>query len=125
MRLLVAFDGSSEAKAALEVVGRLIPDLRGDAVVVHLLNRLTAATGITAPTAAEALPQAQNEAWHALALAIAGAGIEGATPLVKVLDRGEDVAMRLQRMASDQCGHRGRRKSSRGAVRCRNRRQRR
>jgi len=106
VRILVAFDGSAGAVAALEVAARLTRSHAdgGQVVAMSVLNPLVDATDIVAPTAAEAVTEAERREWERLAGVIEStAGLDGVKVelVVEELTRGEDVPTHLVRAARE------------------------
>lgn len=103
MRLLVAYDGSEGARAALREAATLAGETGAPVVVVQVVQPLIDASHVVAPSTAEALKQVTAEVQAGLDAAIAETGLSGkAEGLVVVAERGEDDAEALQRAAQEQ-----------------------
>lgn len=102
MNILVAFDGSDGAEAALRVAATLARAAHARLLLLHALNPLTDAAGIVAETTAEAMRVLT--ARERAALGARTAAVEGVTaePLVEQLQHGEDVVGCIDRIAAAQ-----------------------
>jgi len=104
VQILVAFDGSAGAVAALEMAARLARPAGGHVVALRVLNPLVDATDIVAPTAAEAVREAEKRERERLASIVASmsglAGVE-IDLVVEALTHGEDVPEHIVRAARD------------------------
>lgn len=94
MRILVAWDGSDGAQAALRQA-QVLAGAGGQVDLVQVLNPLIDAADIQAPSTREAMA-ILTERSHA---AMAQAATAGMGQAVVVLDRGEDVPNRLLKEA--------------------------
>jgi nucleotide-binding universal stress UspA family protein len=104
MQVLVAFDGSPGAVAALEVAARLVRPTDGRVVALRVLNPLVDATDIVAPTAAEAVRRAEvreRERLDAVVESIGGLEDVELELVVEALAHGEDVPEHLVRAARE------------------------
>lgn len=94
MRIVVAWDGSDGAQAALRQAQAVAGD-GGQIDLVHVLNPLTDAADVQAPSTHEAMAILSQRARATMAQAAA----PGMGQAVVVLDHGEDVPDRLLREA--------------------------
>lgn len=103
MRLLVAFDGSEGARAALREAAAIARETGASVVVAQVVQPLIDAAHVVAPTTADALKQVTAEVQSGLDAAIGEAGLAGQVEgLVMVAEHGEDVAEALERVAEEQ-----------------------
>ena len=104
MRLLVAFDGSEGARAALREASALARETGAQVVLLHVLNPLLDAADVVAPTteAAMLVVSARARASLEAAVAEAGLGVNGVTCVVEELRHGEDDAEAIERVAAEQ-----------------------
>lgn len=91
MRILVAFDGSAGAHEALAVADDIAAPAEGELVVCWVLSPQDASAG------AEGVEQAQSTIEDALTDLEAGAIVR-----VESVERGEDIAAHLARVAGDE-----------------------
>ncbi len=100
MRLLVAFDGSEGAQAALREASTLARENGAEAVVLRVLNPLVDAADVVAPTTDEAIAIVAQREETAIASAVAASGLgAGARVRVEISEHGEDVAETIVRVA--------------------------
>jgi nucleotide-binding universal stress UspA family protein len=99
MKILVAYDGSNGARAALAAASQIAIASNAHVTVVHALNPLTAAVSVFAQTPAEALEIAIGGAKAEIhEQLLASPGIDGEVR-IQELERGEDVADAVMRLA--------------------------
>jgi nucleotide-binding universal stress UspA family protein len=101
MRVLVAFDGTPGALAALEVAARLVREASGELYALHVLNPLTDAADVVAPSTAQAMTEVRARARRQLEAAVQQAGAAGAEVLVEELERGQDAGHHLVAAADE------------------------
>lgn len=99
MRLLVAYDGSDGARASLREAAGLARAAGGEVLLLRVLNPLTDARDVVAPTTEQAM--AVVVARERQALAAAAAETPGADVLVVEQARGEDAAETIERVAAE------------------------
>lgn len=101
MRLLVAFDGSEGALAALQEAAALARETSASVIVLRVLNPLVDAADVVAPSTDAAMLVVTERARASLSSAIASAGLDVASVEIEVVecDRGEDVAEVIERVA--------------------------
>lgn len=104
MRLLVAFDGSEGARAALREASALARETGAQVVLLHVLNPLLDAADVVAPTTSAAMLVVSARARAALEAAVADSGLDAhaATCEVEELRHGEDDAEAIERVAAEQ-----------------------
>lgn len=101
MRILVAFDGSAGARAALREGVRLAAESSGELIVLDVIQPRADLGGIVAPTMAEALEQLTTERQHAAASAVRETGFNDATVRVDELPRERDVPEHIVAVAAE------------------------
>ena len=104
MRILVAFDGSAGAVAALQMAARLAQAERGQIIALRVLNPLVDASNIVAATAADAVAEAARRERDHLAAVVESAGVLDGVEVelaVEAHGRGEDVPEYLVRAARE------------------------
>ena len=100
MRLLVAFDGSEGAQAALREASALARECSAETVVLRVLNTLIDAADVVAPSSDEAIAIVAKREEAEIAAAVAAAGLgAGARVRVEISEHGEDVAETIVRVA--------------------------
>jgi len=104
MRLLVAFDGSEGARAALREAASLARETGASVVLVQVLQPLIDAAQVVAPTTEVAMRTVTEQARAGLAAAIAASGIDAgkAEAVVEPVQRNEDEAEAIERIAREQ-----------------------
>ena len=101
MRILVAFDGTDGAREALAVADEIAAPSEGELVVCWVLNPRVDAADVVAATTAEAMVQVVAEAQSSIEDALTDLEA-GAVIRVESVERGEDVAEHLARVAADE-----------------------
>jgi nucleotide-binding universal stress UspA family protein len=101
MRLLVAFDGSEGARAALREAASLARETGASVVLLQVLNPLLDASDIAAPTTEAAMVTATARAKATLEAALAESGMDAAKAevVVATTEHGEDYAEAIEREA--------------------------
>lgn len=104
MRLLVAFDGSDGARAALREAAVLARETGATVVLLHVLNPLLDAADVVAPTTEAAMLVVSAGARAALVAAATAAGLDAGAVACQVeeLQHGEDDAEAIERVAAEQ-----------------------
>ncbi len=104
MRLLVAFDGSEGARAALREAAVLARETGGTVALVHVLRPLLDAADVVAPTTQVAMVTVTAEARSMMEAAVVQSGLDAAKVdcLAVEVERGEDEAEALERIAAQQ-----------------------
>ncbi len=101
MRLLAAYDGSENSAEALAKAVELAGETGSELIVLRVLNPLTDAFDVPAPTASEGLREvATREEAHAREV-LGRLGDPPATLLVEALGHGEDIADHIARVAQE------------------------
>jgi nucleotide-binding universal stress UspA family protein len=99
MRVLVGFDGTPGAEAALELAARLVGECDGELIALHVLNPLTDAANVVAASTAEAMVEVRAKATKDLEAALGRAGASSGVALVEDVERGEDTGHRIVAVA--------------------------
>lgn len=104
MRLLVAFDGSEGARAALREAAALSREMGAEVALLRVLNPLTDAADVVAPSTEEAMVVVRQRALDALQDAATSVALDAAQTTFEVVDveRGEDIAEAIERIAAEQ-----------------------
>lgn len=104
MRLVVAFDGSEGAQAALREASALARECGAEVVVLRVLNPLVDAADVVAPTTKDAMAVVAKREQAALDAAVAASGLDAAhtTALIELSEHGEDIAETINRVATEQ-----------------------
>lgn len=104
MRLVVAFDGSEGARAALREAAVLARETGATVALLHVLQPLLDAAHVVAPTTRAAMVTVAAEARAVMDAAVAQSGLDDAEVdrLVVEVDRGEDEAEAIERIAAEQ-----------------------
>lgn len=104
MRLLVAFDGSEGARAALREAAALSREIGAEVALLRVLNPLTDAADVVAPSTEEAMVVVRQQALDALQDAATSVALDAAQTTFEVVEveRGEDIAEAIQRVATEQ-----------------------
>ena len=100
MNVLVAYDGSDGAEEALRFARRVSGDA-GDLIALHVINPFIDAADIVAPTRIEAVAMLHGRFETALHERLASMGAPAPEGIVNELDRGEDLAACIDRIASE------------------------
>lgn len=104
MRVIVAFDGSDGAMAALRAAARVMGESDGELIALRVLNPLTDAEHVLADTGSEAIARVVTSEQRHLQAELAGvdelSGLH-VTLLVETLVHGEDVPDHLARAADE------------------------
>lgn len=100
MRILVAYDGTDGAMAALGAAANLAKASGADLVVLHVLNPLIDASDVVAPTMHEAIAKVAAQSRAALEARMAALGLE-ADVRVEQLTHGEDDWEHIVHVAQD------------------------
>ena len=102
MKLLVAFDGSGGARAALREAAALTRETGAPVVLLHVLNPLLDAADVVAPTTEVAMVVVTERARAALAAAVSDAALNANDATCEVVEvrRGEDCAEAIERVAA-------------------------
>ena len=101
LKVLVAFDGSDGAEAALQVAARLVREAGGPVLLLHVLNPSSDAADVFAASQREALEivvQRERDALAARAAALESVETEVRCEL---LERGEDAWHGILRVAGE------------------------
>jgi nucleotide-binding universal stress UspA family protein len=101
MRVLVAFDGTPGARAALAAGAKLAAESHGQLLALHVLNPFTDAADVIAPSTRAAMKQVVVRERRGCQRALANLGCEDAEVLVQPLARGEDVPGHILRVARE------------------------
>ena len=101
MRILVAFDGSAGARAALREGARVAAESHGELIVLDVIQPRADLGGIVAPTMVQALEQLTEERRTAAQSAVREAGFSGATVRVDELPRERDVPEHIVAVATE------------------------
>ena len=103
MRLLVAFDGSEGAQAALREAAALARETSAEVVLLCVLNPLIDAADVVAPTTVEAMVVVRQQVQDALTDAATAVALDSARTTIDVVEveRGEDTAEAIERMAAE------------------------
>jgi nucleotide-binding universal stress UspA family protein len=101
LKVLVAFDGSEGAVAALATAADLVRQGSGQLLLLHVMNPLADATGVYAESQREAVDIMVAREREALAERAAALGSVPADVRAEVLERGEDVWRGLLRVAEE------------------------
>ena len=103
MRLLVAFDGSEGARAALQEAASLARETGASVVLLQVLNPLLDASDIAAPTTEAAMVTATARAKATLEAALGESGLDAAKAevVVSTTEHGEDYAEAIEREARE------------------------
>lgn len=101
MRLLVAFDGSDGARAALREATVLARECGAIVLLVQVLNPRLDAVDVAASTMEAAMAVVTERTRSALDLVLGEINLAGATGEVVELRRGEDVAEAIERIAAE------------------------
>ncbi len=100
MRLLVAFDGSEGSRAALREATALAREMGAEVVLLRVLNPLTDAADVVAPSTAEAMVVVRQRATDEMRDAVIAVALPTETPVEVIeVERGEDIAEAIERMA--------------------------
>lgn len=104
MKLLVAFDGSEGARAALREATALVRETGAEVVILQVFNPLIDAADVVAPNTEAAMAVVTERARSAMATAMAHVGLEPneATREIREIRHGEDVAEAIERVALEQ-----------------------
>jgi len=104
MRLVVAFDGSEGARAALREAVVLARETGATVALLHVLQPLLDAAHVVAPTTRAAMVTVAAEARAVMDAAVAQSGLDDAKVdrLVVEVERGEDEAEAIERIAAEQ-----------------------
>lgn len=104
MRLMVAFDGSEGARAALREAVALARETGAPVVIARVLQPLIDAAKVMAPTTAEAMKTVAAETRATLEAVAKEFGLDAAATeiVVESARRGEDDAEALERIAAEQ-----------------------
>ena len=104
MRLVVAFDGSEGARAALREAVVLARETGATVALLHVLQPLLDAAHVVAPTTRAAMVTVAAEARVVMDAAVAQSGLDDAKVdrLVVEVERGEDEAEAIERIAGEQ-----------------------
>lgn len=100
MRVLVAYDNTDGARAALAAVGPLVRAANAEIVVLQVLNPRIDAANVRAPTTAEAMVQVSAQARAAIEAQLAELGLR-AEVRVETEPRDEDDAETIVRIARE------------------------
>ena len=103
MRLLVAFDGSDGAMAALREANALARAAGASVVLLRVLNPLVDAADVVAPSTAEAMRPVLEHAAVELGTAAEAAGLDPARTSREVMEQrhGEDAGDTIVRVAQE------------------------
>ena len=101
MRILVAFDGSVGARAALREGARVAAESQGELVVLDVIQPRADLGGIVAPTMADALAQLSAERQSVAETAVHETGFRDATVRVDALPRDRDVPEHIVAVAEE------------------------
>lgn len=102
MKILVAFDGSEGARAALRSGIDLARAANAELLAMHVLDPRADAGDVVAPTTEQAMEQVSAAARKALSDAIAEADGVAAEVAIGEVRRGDDVPETLARAAREQ-----------------------
>jgi len=104
MRLLVAFDGSEGARAALREAASLARETGASVVLLQVLQPLIDAAQVVAPTTEAAMVTLTAQVRAGLDAAIAASGLDAGRveALVERVERNEDEAEAIERIAAEQ-----------------------
>ncbi|MGE3858344.1 MAG: universal stress protein [Dehalococcoidia bacterium] len=104
MRLMVAFDGSEGARAALREAASLARETGAPVVLAQVLQPLIDAAKVMAPTTAEAMKTVEAQTRAALEAVAKEFELDAAATeiVVESARRGEDDAEALERIAAEQ-----------------------
>jgi nucleotide-binding universal stress UspA family protein len=101
LKVLVAFDGSEGAQAALQAAASIVREAGGQVLLLHALNPSADATGVFASSQREAVDIVVQREREALAQHAAAVSPVDTDTRVEVLDRGEDVWRGILRVADE------------------------
>ncbi len=101
MKVLVAFDGSEGAEAALGVAAQFVQDAGGQVLLLHAVNPSADAADVFAASQHEALEIVVNREREALTTRAAALSPLQADARVEVLERGEDAWRGILRVAEE------------------------
>jgi nucleotide-binding universal stress UspA family protein len=101
LKVMVAFDGSDGAVAALEAAARLVREGGGELLLVHALNPSADAAGVFAESQREAIDIVVKREREAMSGRAASLGLPQVDVRVEVLDRGEDVWRGMLRVSDE------------------------
>jgi len=100
MRILVAYDGTDGANAALTAAANVAKASSADVVVLHVLNPLIDAADVVAPTTHDAMVTVAARARAALEARVAVLGLQ-ADVRIEQLTHGEDAWEHIVHVAQD------------------------
>lgn len=100
MRILVAYDGTDGAEAALGAAAKLAKAASADLVLLHVLNPLIDAADVVAPTMHDAIAQVAARSRAALDTRLSELGLE-ADVRIEQLTHGEDDWEHIVHVAQD------------------------
>jgi len=103
MRLLVAFDGSEGAQAALRHAAGLARETGAEVLLLRVHNPLTDAADVVAPTTGAAMVVVRQQALDGMKDAATSVALDAAQTTFEVADieRGEDIAEAIERIAAE------------------------
>lgn len=101
MRVLVPYDSTSGAEAALRTAERIARETAGDLLLLRALNPHADAADIVAATTAEAMGILVRQEQASLDERVLRLGDVRATTQVLVMERDEDTGMALSRIADE------------------------
>ncbi len=101
MRLLVAFDGSEGAQAALREAAALAREVGASVILVQVLNPMVDAADVVAPSREAAMLVVSERTRAALDALVRETSIDGTATEVLELRHGEDISEALVRAAED------------------------